>query len=275
MEKNILRSVDHIMVRVNKAEPMMHLFSAILGLPVSWPLQRMDFATYGWVTLGNANLEFWEAANNDDLPSDHQLPLFHGFALEPENLYAGIEMLEKRGVACKAPRPFVTEDMDGRSVTNFTNSVILDVSNPLNCIFFCEWGVEGTIFPWKEKLTTPERKRKESKQLRECDGGFLGVTGLEEIAITTPDIEGMEKKWLMIAGKNAAPISLGCGVTLSLKPGKENRIESLVIGVRSLAKARDVLSNLELLEESGNEELVLSKEACLGLHFRFREQHAI
>ena|ERR1700712_5026023 len=76
MAVQVFSGVDHIMVRVEKVEPFLILFSDMLGLPVSWPLQQMEFADYAWVTLGNTNLEFWASANNLDLPSDQTLPLF-------------------------------------------------------------------------------------------------------------------------------------------------------------------------------------------------------
>ena len=55
------RAVDHVLIRVLAAEPLYALFSDVFALPVSWPLQRNDFATFGWVNVGNTNLEFWAA----------------------------------------------------------------------------------------------------------------------------------------------------------------------------------------------------------------------
>lgn len=249
---------------------MMDLFAGTFGLPVTWPLQSNDFATYGWVTLGNTNLEFWASSNNHDLPSDDVLPLFHGLALEPANLDGSIQMLMGRGINCKAPRPYVTQTDDGRDVTNFTNSVVLDVSSPLVCIFFCEWGLEGTIFPWKEKLTTAQRKLKEQQQISACAGGKLGITGLVEIEILSTRIEETKAQWLAMTGQTSAPIKQE-GIELRFSAGIENKIESVVIGVRSLATAGDVLAEAGLLGECRGDEISLSRKACSGLHFRFRE----
>ena len=131
MTSSAFRSIDHILVRVKNAQQMLTLFAQTFGLPVSWPLQSNDFASYGWVTLGNTNLEFWESSNNGDLPSEEVLPLFHGLALEPDNLADSIKTLSESGIQCKAPRPYVTQTLDGRDVTNFTNAVVLDLSSPL------------------------------------------------------------------------------------------------------------------------------------------------
>ncbi len=249
---------------------MMDLFAQTFGLPISWPLQSNDFATYGWVTLGNANLEFWASSNNSDLPSEDVLPLFHGLALEPENLADSIQILRGRGVNCKAPRPYVTQTNDGLDVTNFTNSVVLDVSSPLACIFFCEWGLEGTIFPWKERLTTPQRKLKEQRQLSACAGGKLGITGLVEVEILCTRLEETKARWLAMTGQASAPITQD-GIQLSLRAGNEDKIESIVIGVRSLVAAEKVLVKAGLLRERSGNEILLETNACSGLCFRFRQ----
>jgi hypothetical protein len=259
------------MVRVQETEPLMNLFGSALGLPVSWPITRTKFATYGWVTLGNANLEFWASRNNNDLPAGTALPLFHGFAIEPESLQSSIALLSERGIRCKEPRPYITKRSDGRDVINFTNSVLLDVSSELNCVFFCEWGTEGTIFPWKDKLTTHERRILEQGQLTTRSGGALGMNGLMEIQIATPDIAETEKKWLSITGQEDAPIFLGESVKLHLTSGDASRIKSIVIAVASLEKAHDALADRGLLGDSSGDECSLNRTACSGLHFRFRE----
>lgn len=262
------------MVRVNEAEPIMKLFSETLGLPVSWPLQQNDFATYGWVTLGNTNLEFWASANNGDLPTDQPLPIFHGFALAPYKLSQSIEILEQRGIRCKTPRAYVTKNHEGKEVTNFTNSVILDVSNDLCCIFFCDWGAEGTIFPWPKKLTLEDRRANELIQMALCGGGKLGITGLVEIQVTSTNVDESDSKWAAITGHESVPI-LADGIRLSLKPGAKNMIESLVFGVRSLHDARYVLAELDLLGADQGDEIALADKATAGLRFRLREVNAL
>ena len=199
------------------------------------------------------------------------LPLFHGLALEPHNYADSIKMLGDRGIKCKAPRPYVTQTADGRNATNFTNSVVLDVSSPLVCIFFCEWGLEGSIFPWREQLTTTQRKSKEQQQLSACDGGKLGITGLVEVELICKRVEETKALWLAMTGNASSGPFTQVGIELSFRAGLENRIESVVIGVSSLATARGVLTKAALLGESHGNEISLSKKACSGLHFRFRQ----
>jgi hypothetical protein len=263
--------VDHIVVRVEKVEPFLILFSDMLGLPVSWPLQRMAFADYAWVTLGNTNLEFWASANNLDLPSDQALPLFSGFALDPPDLGASIALLEGRGMTCKPPCPFLTKNRKGEQVINFTNSVIMDVSNAVCCVFFCKWGADGTIFPWTERLTTEERRLREQRQFDQCKGGPLGVIRLAEVAIATPDMRNTRRQWQAITGLSSDSFNLGRDITLTLHAGETVRITSIVLAVESLAVARVYLASHSMLGDDRGTEVLIGAPACSNLCIRLRE----
>ena len=272
METPIIRSVDHIMVRVKTAEPLFELFSRTLALPVSWPLQISDFATFGWVTVGNANLEFWAAADNSDLPGDSKLPGFHGFALEPSNLAASLSRLAERGIACKAPRPFITKKTNGEEALNFTNAVIRDVSTDGCCIFFCEWCPNGSIFPWTDRLSTPQRREREKAQLLALGGGPLGITGLLEIQIEAPPQGKFVQAWQTLTEQGNQVVYLADGVQLRFLPSSNYRISALVLGVQSVRNARDFLIERRLLESEDQGELILSRKATDGLTFILRER---
>jgi hypothetical protein len=271
MATQVFSGVDHIMVRVEKAEPLLILFSDILGLPVSWPLLRKEFANYAWVTLGNTNLEFWAAANNTDLPSDQTLPLFSGFALDPPDLGASIALLEDRGITCKPPRPFLTKNRQGKQVTNFTNSVIMDVSNSVCCVFFCKWGADGTIFPWTERLTAEERQFREQRQFDQCGGGPLGVIRLAEVTIATPDMSNTRQQWQAITGQSSDTFDLGRGIVLRLHAGKAVQITSIVLAVESLAVARVYLASHSMLGDDSADEVSIGASACSNLCIRLKE----
>lgn len=267
----IIESVDHIMVRVERARPLFNLFSGTLGLPVSWPLQEREFATFGWITLGNANLEFWQASSNADLTGKAELPIFHGIALEPCGLAASTARLAASGITCKKPRSFLTKKPDGREVANFTNSVIVDASSETCCVFFCEWCADGTIFPWTDRLATAERRQRQKAQLVACDGGPLGVTGLVEIQMQLPLRHGARAAWAAVTGGQGQVADLADGVRLRLLPGPQYKVDELVIGVRSLGAAREVLAQNALLERGHASDAILLKQATGGLTFRFRQ----
>ena len=137
---------------------------------------------------------------------------------------------------------------------------------------FANGGLEGsTIFPWKEQLTTTQRKSKEQQQLSACGGGKLGITGLVEVELICTRVEETKALWLAMTGNASSAPFTQEGIELSFRAGNEDKIESVVIGVRSLATARGELAEAGLLGESYGNEISLSKKACSGLHFRFRQ----
>lgn len=268
---SLYRSVDHVLIRLLEIDSLYALFADVFALPISWPLQRSDFATFGWVSVGNTNLEFWASASNSDLPPDCQLPLVHGLALDPADLSSSLTRLAELGVSCKEPRPYQTKNEDGVVVTNFTNSVVLDVSSESCCIFFCAWDENGTIFPWKEKLSVVQRRTKEQEALRRCAGGPLGLVGLSEIRVAVPDFDRATEKWSALTGSDTNPMALTQDIALRLVPGKCHVIQCLTFAVRSLPAARVFLADRGLLGSSSSDELELSSQASGGLSFRFVE----
>jgi hypothetical protein len=267
MNEAIYRAVDHIVLRLPEADAITTLFGETFGLPITWPLQRSNFATFSWVSLGNTNLEFWAATDNSDLPVNGQPPLFHGFALDPESLTSSIAQLSELNIHCKQPRSFQTNDGQGGLVTNFTNSVLLDVSTDTCLIFFCEWHENGNIFPWHEKLTSSERRDREREALRECDGGKLGVVGLSEIRLKVVNFDAMMNKWATITGSMGHPLALTDNISLTLLPGERDQIESLVIAVKCLEVAKQFLLEKGILSEVGVNSVQISPEVCHGLIF--------
>lgn len=268
MNSSIYKSVDHVVIRLLEAEPLHELFSDLFGLPVSWPLQREAFATYGWVSVGNTNLEFWAAASNADLPPECQPPLVHGFALDPAHLGSSVTQLADLGISCKEPRAFESQNAQGIEVTNFTNSVVLDVSSNSCCVFFCEWDANGSIFPWKEKLTPVQRKAKEQAAVLRCAGGSLGIIGLFEIELAVTDLDTATEKWQTLTGSSSDPITLTPDIQLRLVRGEQHRVRSLTFAVRSLAQAKAFLVARQLLETSDSKELMILRHRTAGLFFR-------
>lgn len=267
------RSLDHVVIRVEAAEPLYGFFGEALGLPVSWPLQHSGFASFGWVNVGNTNLEIWAAASNADLPADVPLPLLQGLALDPVDLQDSISQLAQRGIACKAPKAFRTQTPDGAWVDNFTNSVVLDVSSDACCVFFCAWSAEGTIYPWKEKLGTVERKARDEAAFARCAGGSLGLVGLPEVRLAVPDVAMATEAWRALTDSGQGLIALTPDIALRIERGARDivTIESLTFGVRSLPAARAFLSERQWLESEASDELVLSRSRCGGLDLRLVE----
>jgi len=267
----VYRAVDHVVIRLTAIEPLFSLLSQVFALPVSWPRESSDFATFGWINVGNTNLELWAATDNSDLPPDLPPPFFHGFALDPADLDMSIAGLADAGIACKTPRPYQTKDAHGAWVTNFTNSVVLDVSSESCCIFFCAWGRDGNIFPWKEKMSSVERRAKVRAAFEQCAGGPLGLVGLSGITLGVQDLAEATAKWHTLTGSGEASLSLTENIRMHLVARKRNMIESLTFEVRSLATAKSFLEKNGLLESFDEREISLSSVATDGLQFKFVE----
>jgi hypothetical protein len=264
--------IDHVVIRATAAESLHDLLHNRLRLPVTWPLQRASFATFGWIGVGNTNLEIWAATDNSDLPTDCSLPLFHQIALEPRNTLAEtISCIQGSGLACKAPRHYASTDEHGVIRTNFTNSVILDVSSDTCCVFICEWGVEAPIAPWKRGLTTPQRRVEERAALDAFGGGLLGMVGLKKIELMSPDVPTATKRWRRLSGASGQSIMVTDDIELSLVLGNQNRIQSLTFTVRDLELARRLLAEDDLLEAGTQDEVLLSRQAAGGLAIRLIE----
>jgi hypothetical protein len=271
MNTSSYRAVDHVMVRLLNIDRLLSLFANVLGIPVSWPKQVSPFATFAWVHVGNTDLELWASTNNSDLPEGSQPPLIHGFALDPADLDASIAELSAMGIRCKPPRPYQTRNESGNLATNFTNSVVLDLSSESCCIFFCAWDPNGTIFPWKERLTSVERSARDRQELVARQGGALGLIGLSEIEMSTPNLTETEEKWRDLTGSQHMPLKLTSEISLKLLSGNRHVIRSLTFEVRSLEAARAVLLSSGLLGAASEIEITLDPAETDGLELKFRE----
>ena len=241
---------------------------------MTWPLQRSDFASFAWVHVGNTHLELWAAKSNADLPEDCCIPLIHGLALEPDELAFSVAELERHGLDCKQPRPYQTDSDDGQRVTNFSNSVVLSLSSPTCCNFFCEWGEQASIVPWATGSRTRDRHAVERSRFTELGGGPLGVVRLARVGMTCPDVEEMKKHWRTMAQVSAnEPLEID-SIALDVWPGDRHQIESLSFEVRSLRGARAFLERRGLLGSMTSRELTLSEQATGGLVFHLVEAKA-
>jgi hypothetical protein len=267
------RALDHVVIRLRAVEPLWSLLAGEFGLPVSWPLQHSAFASFGWINVGNTNLELWAARDDADMPPEAQPPRVQGLALDPADLEASIAELTARGIACKPPRAFRTQDASGASVTNFTNAVLLDLSSDACCVFFCAWDAAGTIYPWPEKLDAPQRRARDAEVFQASAGGPLGMIGLRRIGLAVPDQAEASVRWRALTASPRGPLALMPDIAVALAPGRHPfaTIESLCFGVRSLPQARTFLAERQLLEASSPDELVLARHACAGLDLRFVE----
>lgn len=242
------RSIGHLVLRAQHAEPLFDLFTRVFGCPVAWPLQHAEFATYGWAHLGNVDLEIWAARDNGDLPANTRLPIWHGFALEPASPMPDAQAhCASHGIACKPARTFRSPDAQGALAENFTNSVLLDLSSPHCCAFLCEWKRDTPIYPWPGGATPVERRPALQQSLRDRGGGPLGLLGLRTIHLSAPDPAAHQRLWSTLMAGPEQPTALTSDVSLALRPSGHAAMTAITLAVRSLAAARRFLQQEQLL----------------------------
>ena len=268
---------DHLSVRVNNASQIHLLFAEVLALPVAWPLQSISYATFSWVSVGNTNIEFWQASSNNDLPLEGKpfIPFVHGIAVDCNGVAKTVAQLRAVGFECAPAKTFGTSDAEGMRVDACTKAQLLEISAPMCQVLLCHWHPQGLIFPWKEKLSAAERRRREKQALSASGGGALGVLGLAEIRMSVPDIEHAARGWDLVYRRRAECDhcwDLGDNIVLSIHKGPSQMMTSLLFRVRSLEKARDALKERGLLGDHTVDELRLLPEAVEGLDFRFIEK---
>ena len=60
--RQVVKQLDHIIARVDDAEPLFKFLSEALQLPVAWPLRSYPSFTSGGIALGNLYLEVLSCA---------------------------------------------------------------------------------------------------------------------------------------------------------------------------------------------------------------------
>jgi hypothetical protein len=272
-----VRQVDHVLLEASQAQELFALASQTLELPVAWPFTDYGGFASGGVSLGNVNLEVLSAAPRGDAPSAR----LRGLALEPQALERTLAALNERGVRCGRPSPYRAEDASGARVTLWTTAALPSVSNDALEVFLCEYADD------------PAAKRAAwNAQLRERNGGPLGLVTLEALVCGATDLSAARERWEQLLGASHAvgaatnrPQSsteprfewrLGAGPTLQLVAAAKDELVELVLRVESLERARTFLAARELLGEAREGELTLIAPQLRGVRIRLvpREEFA-
>jgi hypothetical protein len=107
--------------------------------------------------------------------------------------------------------------------------------------------------------------------MTKCGGGTIGLVGLSEIEMSTPNLSDAEKKWRLLTDSAGEEIELTADMVLRLTQDSRQVIQSLTFEVRSLESARDFLLANGLLGVSSENEISLESTAIGGLRMKFRQ----
>jgi hypothetical protein len=112
-----------------------------------------------------------------------------------------------------------------------------------------------------------------SSMLREANGGALGVKRLDEVWVGYSSQTNLEHwgRLLAPARREGDVWFVGNGPALRLVPSQENRIESIILQVESLVKAKTVLVQRNLLGKLTPDGIELDPARTFGLRIALKE----
>ena len=261
-----IRQIDHIMIRTGNPEELYAFFTETLGLPIAWAMTspRAGVAT-GGVAFGNVNVEAIQFPGQRDAQ-----PRLVGFALEPSGLDESLSELKSRGITSGERRPLIAVGPDGSKNTLWTNVTLQqfsDVDSPANAtlhIFLSEYNATY--------VNVEERRARLQRQLVESSGGPLGVVAVKEVIIGATDLAAARRLWQRLLDPTPSSTSdtwqVGSGPAIRLVSARENRIQTLVIRVTSLDRAKAFLREKQLLGADSDGHSAIDPSKVGGLDIR-------
>lgn len=247
------------MVASKRAPELFALLTEILQLPVAWPMSDYGNFGSGGVALGNVNLEILKATT----PTAEAV--FLGFALEPEPLRSSLPELEARKIAHGRPAPFRSTPPAGWFKLLWTTVALPEFSNDALQIFLCEYASD-----------TGARRAALLEQLRSRAGGPLSVLSVREIVCSAADLNRTEARWRKLLQPHHSYIDgawrIGTGPAIVVQAAGSDRIQEVVIQVKSLSQARAFLQQHDLLGSEHASALTLSSPLLQGLTITLVEQ---
>ena len=261
-----IRQIDHIMIRTGSPQELYAFFTETLELPVAWPMTspRAGVLT-GGVGFGNVNVEAIQFPGQTD-----SRPRLAGFAFEPSGLEESLSELNRRGITSGERRPLIAVGPDGSKNTLWTNVTLRQFSdadtaaNATLHIFLSEYN--------SSYVNVEERRSRLRKQLVERSGGPLGVLEVKEVIIGATDLQTARRLWqrLLDPARSATPDTwqVGNGPAIHLVSAAENRMQTMVIRVASLDRAKAFLRDKQLLGAESDGQAAIDPSKVGGLDIR-------
>jgi hypothetical protein len=240
-ERAIVRQVDHILLKTDDAPSLFTLLTDTLQIPVAWPIFTYRGFHSGAAGFGNVNLEVLQHAEGG-APDFARAPGIYpiGIAFEPVTVGGALRELEQREI--EHSEPFE----DGISDAIRWTSVDLEGApqSPIRLLV-------------KYAFDQDARRAMLGSQLRERNGGPLGVMSLQALELEASDVDAARTEWKRlldpIPESSPGTWTLGNGPRLRLVAGDGNRFRRIIVAVRSLRSAIDALRERDLLGDSSGD----------------------
>jgi hypothetical protein len=257
------------MIRAANPRELHAFFSETLQLPVAWPLTSpREGVVTGGVGVGNVNLEAIQFRGQTE-----QQPRLLGFAFEPLSLDESLRQLTLRGLAAGGRREVVGPRPNGSKGVLWTNVTLPQFSDSEN-------PASGTVHIFLSEydpayVDVEQRRKRLRNQLVANGGGPLGIVDLQEIVIGVRDIVAAGRMWERLlqavprGGVNTWQAGDGPGIRLVSAP--QDRMQSLILRVASLDKARAFLRDNRLLGAETGGMVSIDPSKVWGLDLRLVE----
>lgn len=263
-----IQRIDHIMIRTDRPAEIYALFTDILRLPVAWPLAERGGVVSGGAGFGNVNVEAIKFPGQVSTPTATHIV---GFGFKPTALSESLAELTRRGITHGEPRPFVSTTPDGVRMTFFTNVTLLQFSdsdrpgNATTHIFLSEYD--------PAYVDVDRRRARLRRELESTSGGALGVTGIKEIILGATNPSTAARVWQSLLDPTHTSLpggfwQIGDGPGIRLVHANNNLVQGLVITVKSLSRATEVLQQMGLLGAASATEATLASAKIHGLNIR-------
>jgi catechol 2,3-dioxygenase-like lactoylglutathione lyase family enzyme len=262
--KPLVVRVDHFCLFSKDSERLFQFFRDEFKLPVVWPFKNFGDFGSGGLSLGNVAFEFVTEKGEAGGAAKTELK---GIAFEPDgDADAAVSELDARQIRHAEPEAYKFTQ-DGHERVGWVTIDLKGILPANAAIFICDYKERERVAAGKSKAAgEPARSR----------GGALGVTSLREIVVGVRSIEEASREWRRLIEspdqESKAVFAFGPGPKIRLEPAEAEGIQGIVIGVRSLARAREFLTQRQMLGEASEGRIGIAPAAVDGLKITLVEE---
>ncbi len=262
----IVKQVDRILIESSDPKNLFEFFADTLLLPIAWPVTDSQGFVSAALGAGNANLEFFRYAQAQKLATAKtKAARFAGIAFEPYQLANSLREMQVEGIPYDDPKPYISTLPKGNQGALWTTVTLPSLSKPGMSIFLYECN--------PEYLRSDVRRKQLANRLVLNNGGPLGLKSISEVVIesTNPEKDRIQWRKLLGAASPSGTWLVGDGPAIRVIGGVEDRIESIIFKVQSIAHAREFLLRKRLLGAVSPRQISLDPSKVQGLSIRIQE----